>query len=316
MIGVLAGINEAANYNENVLILQGRQGAGKTRWVRNLIESLLEHAQLQSNRYFVEKALDSKNKDDMKLLCQSFVIFYDEMSGIVNNKSDIEAFKNLTSSKSQTLRKAYGRNENEYIRTASIIGTVNDKHFLRDTTGNRRFWIIACGEIESLDSNELVMVWAQIKHLYLEKEKHYMNSQERAQLDEYLKEFEAKSIEEEMIIGFVHPCKDKWMTATEILRTIESIENYKFNCSLPYFGKLLQKHFSKLSKHSNRGTVYEVHICYKGQPIIEGKLSPEALEFLSIKTSLLQNFTYGGAAQVGSIVPVEVFVQNSLQKTE
>ncbi len=260
MIGVLANINNPKNYNENVLILQGDQGKGKTRWVRGVIESLLNHAELQTNRYFVEKAIDPTNKDDLKLMCTSFVIFYDELSGIVNSKADIQAFKNLTSSQGHLIRKAYDRNETEYLRKASIIATVNDKQFLRDVE-NRRFWVIACTDINSPNMIDLVQVWAQVKCLYQEGYKPYLNSVELKMLKEYLRQFEAKSTEEELILSYVHKGSTK-LTATEIKSIIEKSENTKLSMTAPNFGKILSKYFD--GSRTNRGTVYSVSIWYEG----------------------------------------------------
>lgn len=261
MIGVLSNISDSESYNENVLILQGEQGKGKTRWVRTVIESILVHADIMKNRYFVEKALDPTNKDDLKLICTSFVVFYDELSGVVSTKADINAFKNLTSSKAQTIRKPYERNEKELSRKASIIATVNDREFLRDTE-NRRFWVIGSNNIRGLDTVDLIQVWAQIKHLYNQGEKQYLNSKESIIVKEYLRQFEAKSTEEELILSYVHEDVSQKLTATEIKSKIEKLEETKLNMTAANFGKILSKYFK--GAHTRRGTVYPVDVWYQG----------------------------------------------------
>lgn len=258
MIGMLAGITSEGKYNENVLILQGEQGDGKTRWVRRLFEEILKFTNLRPDRYFINKMIDPKNKDDVKLLCQSFVVFYDELSGIVDSKSDIASFKNITSMQSTTLRKAYDRHETQLIRKASIIATVNDSQFLKDPTGNRRFWIIPCRKTDQYHNIDIVQLWAQIKSYYLQGNKYWLDREETSVLNEYNKRFETYSLEEELILTYVHLSEKERMTTAEILKEIEKLSQAKIGCSPAYFGKLMAKHFKGKEKRTNRGTVYPV----------------------------------------------------------
>lgn len=260
MIGMLAGISSEEKYNEHVLILQGDQGDGKTRWVRRLFEEILTFANLRPDRYFINKAINPDNKDDIKLLCQSFVVFYDELAGLVESKSDITSFKNVTSMKSTTLRKAYDRHETQFVRTASIIATVNDPHFLKDTTGNRRFWIIPCRNTNQYHQINIVQLWAQIKHYYLEGRRYWFEKNELNELNEYNRSFESYSLEEELILTYVHVSDDNRMSTAEIIREIEKHEVKPIKCTPAYFGKLMTKHFGKRSKRTNKGTVYSVTV--------------------------------------------------------
>lgn len=260
MIGMLASIDVDENYNENVLILQGGQGDGKTRWVRRLFEEILNHTKLKPDRYFVSKAIDPQNKDDVKLLCQSFVVFYDELSNIIDSKSDVASFKNMTSMKNTTLRRAYDRHDSELIRRASIIATVNDSQFLKDPTGNRRFWVIPCRDTDQNHQVNIVQLWAQIKHYYKQGRKYWFDKEELKKLNDYNRRFESYSLEEELIQTYIHPCEDRKMTTGEIIREIEGQENKPIKCTPAYFGKLLTKHFGDRSKRTNKGTVYSVTI--------------------------------------------------------
>lgn len=260
MIGMLASIDVDENYNENVLILQGEQGDGKTRWVRRLFEEILNYTKLKSDRYFVNKAIDPHNKDDVKLLCQSFVVFYDELSNIIDSKSDVASFKNMTSMKNTTLRKPYDRHDSELIRRASIIATVNDSQFLKDPTGNRRFWVIPCRNTDQNHEVNIVQLWAQIKHYYKQGRKYWFDKEELKKLNDYNRRFESYSLEEELIRTYIHPCDERKMTTGEIIREIEGQENKPIKCTPAYFGKLLTKHFGDRSKRTNKGTVYSVTV--------------------------------------------------------
>jgi len=56
-------------------------------------------------------------------------------------------------------RMAYGREPVELPRQCVIFGTTNSERYLKDTTGNRRFWPIHCG---TLDVAGLAMVRDQL----------------------------------------------------------------------------------------------------------------------------------------------------------
>ena len=67
-------------------------------------------------------------------------------------------------------RTAYRRNPEEFKRQCVFIGTSNKEQFLRDTTGNRRFWLIILGtDVIDLDSlkADLMQVWAEARVMYL-----------------------------------------------------------------------------------------------------------------------------------------------------
>ncbi|WP_240076939.1 virulence-associated E family protein, partial [Enterococcus faecalis] len=55
-------------------------------------------------------------------------------------KADIEATKHFISKQEDIFRVAYGRHKSYFKRRCVFWGTTNDNEFLRDKTGNRRFW--------------------------------------------------------------------------------------------------------------------------------------------------------------------------------
>jgi hypothetical protein len=251
IMGLLAGITRTDSYNENVLILHGIQGAGKTRWVRRLFEEALISFELEPEHYFKQKQIDPGNKDDLLLLCNSFVVFFDEMHSIVNNRADIEAFKNMTSATTQTIRKPYGRISEDFRRYASIIGTVNEEQFLVDSTGNRRFWVVSVGTVNQNHSVNIPQVFAQAWHLLNSGERYYLNAEEIKELNElYLTRYEVVKAEEEMIRNYVVESDGRYMTTTEVIKELNELYNRDvIKCGAANFGKLLKKHF---------GHVYEV----------------------------------------------------------
>ena len=62
-------------------------------------------------------------------------------------KAHIDKFKGLMTSRNDDLRKAYAREVSTLPRTAIFVGTTNDKAYLTDTTGNRRFLPVKVGNV-------------------------------------------------------------------------------------------------------------------------------------------------------------------------
>jgi putative DNA primase/helicase len=63
-----------------------------------------------------------------------------EMSGF--SKAEVGAIKAFISSKMDRYRPAYGTTVMQYPRQCIMVGTTNENTYLRDRTGNRRFWPI------------------------------------------------------------------------------------------------------------------------------------------------------------------------------
>ena len=84
------------------------------------------------------------------------------------------AIKQFVTKQHDIYREAYGRRTGKYPRRCVFFGTTNEDTFLRDVTGNRRFWPVDCGVEEptksvfnDLDGKEVGQIWAETRVLYL-----------------------------------------------------------------------------------------------------------------------------------------------------
>jgi len=142
-----------------VLVLQGRQGIGKTSFLRDLCGAKWGG----DIRWFGEGlTLDADNKDSV-LNAQSFWIT--ELAELENTtKRSIPALKALITNSSITIRRPYmAAAEKIWVRT-TYAGTVNQKDVLPDLTGNSRFWclpVVKFGDISDIDMQQ---VWAEVKY--------------------------------------------------------------------------------------------------------------------------------------------------------
>lgn len=110
-------------------ILAGPQGVGKSTFFRYL-----------GKNWFSDSLQTFEGKEASELLQGNWIIEVGELTAM--NRHDTNAIKQFLSKVEDNYREAYGRRTNKYPRRCVFFGTSNDDEFLRDTTGNRRFWPI------------------------------------------------------------------------------------------------------------------------------------------------------------------------------
>lgn len=121
---------------DNVPILQGAQGLGKSTFVRRLAMG-----------HFKELASEFADRKKMvESMGGAMICEVGELAGMT--RSEIEDVKQFFSAAAFDVRHAYDRNITEIRFRCGFIGTTNRSEFLRDPTGDRRFWPMICpGEV-------------------------------------------------------------------------------------------------------------------------------------------------------------------------
>ena len=95
-------------------------------------------------------------------------------------KSDVESVKRFITTLTDRYRPAYGRRVVSIPRSCVFAGSTNESSYLRDSTGNRRFWPVKCGDIdlEQLRANRDLLI-AEAVHRYKQGESLLMNQEAR-----------------------------------------------------------------------------------------------------------------------------------------
>lgn len=142
-----------------VLVLQGRQGKGKTSFFRKLA---------LKREYFGEGM--SLNVDEKDSLIKAVTKFITELGEIESTfKRDKDKLKAFITNETDQYRMPYGQNYMTYPRLTSLCGTVNSVEFLVDDTGNRRFGVIPIDDshdiMKHLDRLDVLQLWAQIREI-------------------------------------------------------------------------------------------------------------------------------------------------------
>ncbi|MDW3208923.1 MAG: VapE family protein [Reichenbachiella sp.] len=215
LIGLVASLLEVNQANENVLVFVGKQGLGKTQWAKRLLPNELQ-------QYFATKNLTPGNKDDELMLGEFVLILMDELSSILTRKASNEAFKEMLSLDKVTHRKPYAREVSSHVRKASIIGTSNESEFLKDETGNRRFFPIYAIKIDYQHQVDVSKVFAELYQLYKQGERGHLLPHERKMLDSHNRNFEATNPYTEYIMKFCRESETEFLTCVELINLINA----------------------------------------------------------------------------------------------
>lgn len=133
-----------------VLVLEGRQGAGKSSVFRVLA----------SDEWFCDSLPDMHSKDAKSALLGKWIVEIPELAAM--RRSDTEMVKAFISRTSERYRPAYGRTEVIQPRRCVFGGTTNRTDYLTDDTGNRRFWPVQVGHIELAQlQRDRDQIWAE-----------------------------------------------------------------------------------------------------------------------------------------------------------
>lgn len=153
-----------------VPVLDGNQGIGKSSIVKDLV----------TPEYYSESLslTDMDDKSGAEKLQGFWVAEIGELAGM--KKADIEKVKSFLSTSDDKYRPSYGKVVESHPRQCVIIGTVNgERGYLRDITGNRRFWIVKVHQTEqkkkwSFTKEFRDQFWAEAKHVWESGEKLYL----------------------------------------------------------------------------------------------------------------------------------------------
>lgn len=166
----------AAAYRPNgimspgILVLQGSQGIGKTKWFKKLVPQDLD---LTADG----KILRPDDKDSVKQAISYWLVELGELDATFR-KSDIAQLKAFITKDTDILRLPYARQENVFPRRTLFFGSVNRREFLADDTGNRRFWVIECEGIDHEHNFDMQQIWAEILSGYLAGETWWLDGGE------------------------------------------------------------------------------------------------------------------------------------------
>jgi predicted P-loop ATPase len=161
LVAAVARIYEPGTKFDYVLILNGEQGIGKSTFFAKLAKHWFSDSLTVS---------DMRDKAAAEKLQGYWILELGELAGL--RKMDVETVKSFITRTDDKFRQSYGVHVENHPRQCIIVGTTNsEKGFLRDVTGNRRFWPVqVIGGKKSiwneLTDGEVDQIWAEAIEKY------------------------------------------------------------------------------------------------------------------------------------------------------
>ena len=182
---------------EGILVLQGAQGLGKTLWFKRLCD--------YNKGWLLEGAtLNPSDKDSVKRAVSHWIVELGEIESTFK-KSDIDQLKAFVTAKTDELRLPYDRAFTTYQRRTAFYASVNAREFLTDTSGNRRFWVLAVKDIDVNHGVDMQQLWAEVKDtMYVKGQKNwFLSPDERELLQDSNEMYRTQSSVEDLILEHV-----------------------------------------------------------------------------------------------------------------
>lgn len=153
---------------DNMLVLEGEQGIGKSTLISIL-----------GGEWYGDISITDNDKDTIDAMRGSWIIEVSEM--VCSRKVDTDKLKSFLSKTTDRVRLAYRRNSEDYPRQSIFIGTINPEEgsgYLKDMTGNRRFWPVTCTEIDTEGLRQVRnQLFAEACSRYFKGEKLYLDEE-------------------------------------------------------------------------------------------------------------------------------------------
>ena len=198
-IGCVARIYKPGCKMDNMLVLVGDQAHMKSTFFKALA----------GDQFFTDTAIDFENKDSLMVMRRAWIAEYSEMKALMAARSEEEIKSGITRAVDE-FRPPYARATVQVPRHTVFAGTTNNGEFLRDPTGNRRYWPLAVRRRIDIEKVRAWrdQLWAEAVVAYRQGEQWWLDPEEEATLRDHQEDFMRMDCWDALIAAYLGSTKD------------------------------------------------------------------------------------------------------------
>jgi predicted P-loop ATPase len=203
LVAAVARIYEPGIKFDYILVLNGPQGIGKSTFFAKL-----------GGKWFSDSLTvsDMRDKAGAEKLQGYWILELGELAGL--RKIDVETVKSFITRTDDKFRQSYGINVESHPRQSVIVGSTNSTSgFLRDVTGNRRFWPVRVnhGKKKVWEMTDIDQIWAETLEKYKAGEPLILIGEEEKMAYEEQRDAMEADDREGLVEQYLEkPLPDKW----------------------------------------------------------------------------------------------------------
>jgi hypothetical protein len=204
LVGAVAKVYDPFVKFDYVLDLVGGQGVGKTSLLQKL-----------GGKWYTDSVTDFANKDNYDIMLKSLIVNDDEM--VASNRMSFAETKAFISKTSLRFRKPYMKRTEEFAKNFVLARTTNQKEYLKDKTGERRF-LPVLANIDNqkkhpmeIEPETIEQIWGEAVTIYRAGADLMFDKETEEQLEIYRETFMYRDEVELQVLEYLEmPIPDNW----------------------------------------------------------------------------------------------------------
>lgn len=204
LVGAVAKVYDPYAKFDYVLDLVGGQGVGKTSLLQKL-----------GGEWYTDAVTDFANKDNYDIMLKALIVNDDEM--VASNRMSFAETKAFISKTSLRFRKPYMKRTEEFAKNFVLARTTNQKEYLKDKTGERRFLSVMADTSRQkkhpmeIEPETVEQIWGEAVTIYKTGADLMFDKETEERLEIYREKFMYRDEVELQVLEYLGmPIPDNW----------------------------------------------------------------------------------------------------------
>lgn len=204
LVGAVAKVYDPYAKFDYVLDLVGGQGVGKTSLLQKL-----------GGEWYTDAVTDFANKDNYDIMLKALIVNDDEM--VASNRMSFAETKAFISKTSLRFRKPYMKRTEEFAKNFVLARTTNQKEYLKDKTGERRFLSVMANTSRQkkhpmeIEPETVEQIWGEAVTIYKAGADLMFDKETEERLEIYREKFMYRDEVELQVLEYLEmPIPDNW----------------------------------------------------------------------------------------------------------